>query len=68
MDDLKQHQESHEFVKDVNDITFQSSQDTGACYGVSKCEKIAFAHGKMGRGEGLSVIDERMETMDLDNN
>ena len=68
MDDLKQYQESHKFLKDVNEIVVQASHDTGACYGVSKCSEIVFEHGKMVRGEGLPVLDERMETIDPDEN
>ena len=35
---------------------------------MSKCGEIVFEHGKMARGEGLPVLDERMETMDPDEN
>ena len=52
----------------MNKITVQASHDTGACYGVSKCAEIVFEHGKMVRGEGLTVLDERMETMNPDGN
>ena len=68
MNDLKQYQESHKILKDVNEIIVQASHDTGACYGVSKFAEIIFEHGKMVRGEGLPVLDERMETMDTDEN
>ena len=44
----------------------QASHDTGACYGVSKCAEIIFEHGKVVRGEGLQVLEERMKTMDPD--
>ena len=48
MDDPKKYQESCEFVKDVNDNTFQSSQDTRVCYGVSICEKKSIRTRKDG--------------------
>ena len=64
VDDLKQYQENHETLKDVNDIIEQVSHDTGACYGVTKCAEIVFEHVKMVRGEGLQVLEERMESMD----
>ena len=68
VDDMKQYQESHNVLKDVNVIIVQARKDTGACYGVSKCAWIIFEHGKMVRREGLPVVDERTETMDHDEN
>ena len=38
----------------------------GACYGVSKCAEIVFEHGKMVKGELLQVLQERMKTLDPD--
>ena len=52
----------------MNEIIVQASHDTGACYGVSKCAEIVFERGKMVKGEGLPVLNERMETMDPDEN
>ena len=52
----------------MNEIIAQASHDTGACYGVSECAEIVFEHGKMVRGKGLPILDERMETMDPDEN
>ena len=46
----------------------QASHNTGACYGVAKCAEIVFEHGKMVRGEGLKVLEERMKTIDPDEN
>ena len=68
IDDLKQYQESHEIIKEVNEIIVQASLDTGACYGVAKRAEIVFERGKMVRGEGLPVLEERMKTMDPDEN
>ena len=69
VDDLKVYQESHEILSDVNGgVIVQASHETGACYGVSKCAEIVFEHGKMVRGEGLEVLEERMKTMDPDEN
>ena len=65
---MKQYQESHEIIKEVNEIIVQASLNTGACYGVPKCVEIVFEHGKMVRGEGLPVLEERMKTMDPDEN
>ena len=68
VDDRKQYQENHETLKDVNEIIVQASHDTGACYGVAKCAEIVFERGKMVRGEGLQVLEERMSSMDPDEN
>ena len=50
----------------MNEIIVQASNDSEACYRVSKCAEIE--HGKMVRGEQLPVLDEQMETMDPDEN
>ena len=68
VDDLKQYQESHKTLKDVNEIIVQASHDTGACYGVSKCTEIVFEHGKMTKGEGLQAVEENMKMMAPDEN
>ena len=68
VDDLKQYQESHETLKDVNEIIVQTSHDTGAYFGVAKCAEIIFERGKMVRDEGLQVLEERMDSMDPDKN
>ena len=66
VDDLKVYQESHDILRDVNEVIVQASHDTGACYGVSKCAEIVSEHGKMVRGERLEVLEERMKMMDPD--
>ena len=68
VDDLKVYQESHQALKIVNEIIVQASHDTGACYGVSKCVEIIFKNGKMVKGGGLQVLEERIKTMDPDEN
>ena len=68
IDRLKQYQKSHEIIKGVNKIIVQASLDTRACYGVAKCAEIVFECGKMVRGEGLPLLEERMKTMDYDEN
>ena len=68
IDDLKQYQESYEIINKVNEIIVQASLDTGACYGVAKCVEIVSESGKMVRGEGLPVLEERMKTMGPDEN
>ena len=68
VDDLKVYQESHKALKIANEIIVQASHDTGACYGVSKCAEIIYQNGKMVRGEGLQVLEERMKMMNPDEN
>ena len=68
VDDLKVYQESREIFKDVNEVTVQTSHDTGACCGVSKSAKIVFECSQMVRVEGLEILEERMKTMDPDEN
>ena len=66
VDDLKVYQESHNLLKEIDKVIVQASLDTGACYGVSKCAEIVFEHGKMVKGEGLQILQERMKTLDPD--
>ena len=37
---------------------------TGACYGVKKCAEIVFKKGKMVKGIGLAVLEEKMKALD----
>ena len=46
VDDLKVYQESHNALKNVNEIIVQASHDTGACSGVSKCAEIIFEQAR----------------------
>ena len=64
IDDLKVYQESYKILKDVNETIVQASHDTGGCYGVAKCAETIFEKGKMVKGEGLQVLQERIKTMD----
>ena len=66
VDDLNVYQESHNLLKEINKVIVQASSDTGACYGVSKCAEIVFEHGKIVKGEGLQVLQERMKTLNPD--
>ena len=66
MDDLKVYQESHKTLKGVKEMIVQASNDTGACYGVAKCAKVVFERGKMVKGEGFQMLNERMKSIDPD--
>ena len=68
IDDLKTYQEYHKTLQIVNETIVQASNDTRACYGVSKCAEIIFERGQMVKGEGLEVLHERMKMIDPDEN
>ena len=68
VDDLKVYQEIHEILRDVNEVIVQASHDTGACYGVSKCAEIVFERGKMVKGKGLEILEERIKVIGPDEN
>ena len=46
----------------------KASMDTGACYEVRKCSEIIFRKGKMIKGEGLAVLEEKMDALDPNKN
>ena len=62
------YQKSQKTLKDVNEMIVQASNDTGACYGVAKYTEVVFERGKMMKGGGLQVLNERMKTIDFDEN
>ena len=68
IDDLKVYQESHQKLEVVNEIIVKASMDTGACYGVKKCAEIVFKKGRMIKGEGLTVLEEKMKALDPSRN
>ena len=47
----------------IHKVIVPAGLDTSACYGVSKCAEIVFEHGKMVKGEGLQVLQERMKAL-----
>ena len=68
IDNLKTYQENHKMLQTVNETIVQASNDTGACYGVSKCAEIIFERGQMVKGEGLEVLHKKMKRIDTDKN
>ena len=68
IDDLKVYQENHQKLEIVNEMIVKASMDTGACYGVKKCAEVIFKNGKMVKGEGLAVLEERMKALDPEQN
>ena len=68
VDDLKIYQESHELAVAVNDTIIKASHDTGACYGREKCAEVVFENGIMVKGEGLEILEQRMQSLDPSSN
>ena len=68
MDDLKIYQESHQKLEIVSEMIVKASMDTGACYGVKKCAEVVFRRDKMIKGEGLTVLEEKIEASDPEKN
>ena len=68
VDNLKVYQESHNALKNINEIILQASYDTRAYSKVSKCAEIIFKHGKMVREEGCQMLEEVIKTIDSDGN
>ena len=62
------YQENHQKLEVVNEIIVKASMDTGACYGVKKCAEIVFKKGKMVKGIGLAVLEEKMKAFDPSRN
>ena len=68
IDDLKVYQENQQKLEIVNEMIVKASMDTGACYGVKKCAEGIFKNGKIVKGEGLAVLEERMKALDPEQN
>ena len=68
VDDLTIYQESHQKLEIVNEIIVKASMDTRTCYGVKKCADVVFRRGKMIKGEGLIVLEEKLVALDPEKN
>ena len=68
VDDLKVYQENHQKLEVANETSVKASMDTGACHGVKECEEIVFKKGKMVKGIGLAVLEEKMKALDPSRN
>ena len=68
VDDLKVYQENNQKLEVINEIIIKASMDTGARYGVKKYAKIVFKKGKMVKGIGLTVLEEKMKALDPSRN
>ena len=64
VDNLKVYQESQKTLKDKNKMIVQASNNTSGCYRVAECVEVVFKIGKMVKGQGLQVLNERMKTIE----
>ena len=60
--------ENHQKLVIANETIVKTSMDKGVCYGVKKCAEIVFRKGKMVKGEGLPVLEEKMKALDPEKN
>ena len=67
-DDLNVYQKNRQKLEIPNETIVKASMDTGACYGVKKCAEIVFRKGKMVKGEGLPVLEEKLKALDPEKN
>ena len=68
IDDLKIYQESHRKLEVVNEMIVRASMATGVCYGVKNCVEVVLTKGKIIKGEGLAVLEEKMDALDPNKN
>jgi len=64
IDDFKGYAKSEQELEVMNEMIVKASSDTGAVYGVKKCAEVVYKRGKMVKGEGLQVLEERMQALD----
>ena len=62
------YQENHQKLEIANETIVKASMDTEVCYEVKKCTEIVFRKGKMVKGEGLPVLEEKMKALNPEKN
>ena len=60
-DDFKLYQGRHQKLEIANEMIVKASMDNGACYDIKNCVEVVFKDGKMVKGKGLRVLEERMK-------
>ena len=68
INDLKSHQQNQQKLKMANEILLQASMGAGVIYGVKKCAEMVFKNGRIIKGERLQILQERMKTLDPNEN
>ena len=64
IDDLKVVEANEKELQETNMIVTGISQDTGMTFGVSKCAEVVYKRGKMTKGEGLQIDNNKAECLD----
>ena len=64
IDNLKIYRESHRNLEAVNEMIVKGSMDAGACYRVKKCAEVVFRKSKIIKGEGLVVLEDKIDALD----
>ena len=64
IDNLKIYRESHRNLEVVNEMIVKGSMDAGACYRVKKCAEVVFRKSKIIKGEGLVVLEDKIDALD----
>ena len=62
------YQENHQKLEIANETIVKASMDTEVCYEVKKCTEIVFRKGKMVKGEGVPVLEEKMKALNPEKN
>ena len=62
------YEESHKRHEIVTEIIVNLSSDTEGCYGVENCAEVMFKDGKMIKGMGLDILQEKMRVLDPNEN
>ena len=68
IDDLKVVESNEKDLQETNRIVTGISQDTGMTFGVSKCAEVVYKRGKMTKGEGLQIDNNKAECLDPEDN
>ena len=64
IDDLKVVEANETDLQETNMIVTGISQDTGMTFGVSKCAEVLYKRGKMTKGKGLQIDNNKAEYLD----
>ena len=68
IDDLKVVESNEKDLQETKRIVAGMSQDTGMTFGVSKCAKVEYKRGKMHKGVGLQIDNNKAECLDPEDN
>ena len=64
IDDLKVVESNEKDLQETSRIVTGMSQDTAMTFGVSKCAEVVYKRGKIIKGEGLQINNNKAECLD----